>query len=204
VSLDYVEALSGPLAARAKINSAIMSLLLEFGNNRARSPEDYAQRFIKDYPESPKMFAVQRWFVSKTVKVLGPTPPVFSLEYWEESCTGGAHPDSSTLYLNIDAETGEPVTLAAVLKEGSMPRLTQIAETHFRVVRKLTPTADLKEAYFDFPNNRFRLNDTYGFTGKSLLFFYNYYEVGPRSNGTTEVEIPYTEIRDLLRPGLIK
>jgi hypothetical protein len=71
-----------------------------------------------------------------------------------------------------------------------MPRLTQIAETHFREVRKLAPSADLKEAGFDFPDNRFRLNDKYGFAGKSLIFFYNDYEVGPPYMGATEVEIP--------------
>lgn len=205
VSLDYVEALSGPPARCAKINSAVMELLLYGpGNHRALSPQDYAQAFIKDYQESPKLFADQRWFISKTAKVLRATPPVFSLAYSEEYYIGPPHPYSATQYLNFDAKTGERVTLAAVLNGGSMPRLTQIAEAHFREVRKLAPSADLKEADLVFPDNRFRLNDTYGFTEKSLLFFYNDYEVGPRSNGATKVEIPYTEIRDLLRPGFVK
>ena len=111
-----------------------------------RSLPDYAQGFIKDYQESPKLFADQRWFISKTVKVLRATPPVFGLGCWEESYTGGAHPYSATQYLNVDAETGERVTLAAVLNEGSMPRLTQIAEAHFREVRKLAPSAGGKPA----------------------------------------------------------
>ena len=174
VSFDYVEALSGPPAVRAKINSAVIGLLLwRPGNDPPRSLPDYAQGFIKDYQESPKLFADQRWFISKTVKVLRATPPVFGLGCWEESYTGGAHPYSATQYLNVDAETGERVTLAAVLNEGSMPRLTQIAEAHFREVRKLAPSADLKEAGSDFPNNQFRLNDNFGFTEKSLIFFYN-------------------------------
>jgi hypothetical protein len=201
VSVDYVEAVSGPPAVRVKINSAVMGLLR--GNDPARSLQDYAQGFIKDYQESPRRFADERWFISKTVKVLRATPPVFSLAYREEYYTGPPHPYSATQYLNFDAETGERVTLAAVLNEGSMPRLTQIVEAHFREVRKLAPSADLKEADLYFPDNQFRLNDTYGFTEKSLLFFYNDYEVGPRSNGATEVEIPYTEIRDLLRPGIV-
>ena len=54
----------------------------------------------------------------------------------------------------------------------------------------------------EFPDNQFRLNDTYGITKKSALFFYNDYEVEPRS--ATEVAIPYTEIRGLLRPGFVK
>jgi hypothetical protein len=142
VSFDYVEALSGPPAVRAKINSAVIGVLLwRPGNDPPRSLPDYAQGFIKDYKESPKLFADQRWFISKTVKVLRATPPVFGLGCWEESYTGGAHPYSATQYLNVDAETGERVTLAAVLNEGSMPRLTQIAEAHFREVRKLAPSA---------------------------------------------------------------
>ncbi len=57
VSLDYVEALSGPPDGRGKINSAVTGLLLESpGNDRACSLQDYAQGFIKDYQESPKLF----------------------------------------------------------------------------------------------------------------------------------------------------
>ena len=78
VSFDYVEALSGPPAVRAKIDSAVIGVLLwRPGNDPPRSLPDYAQGFIKDYQESPKLFADQRWFISKTVKVLRATPPVF-------------------------------------------------------------------------------------------------------------------------------
>ncbi len=58
-------------------------------------------------------------------------------------------------------------------KRGIDARLTPIVEAHFRQVRKLAPSADLKEADLDFPDSHFRLNATYGLTEKSLLFFYN-------------------------------
>jgi hypothetical protein len=170
VSFDYVEAVSGPPTVRDKINSAIVRLqLARPGGDLASLPEDYAQRFIRNYQESPRMFAGQRWFLSKTVKVLRATPPVFSLELWEESYAGGAHPSSSTQARKLS----------------------------------LLPPISRKPTWIS-PIINSRLSDNYGFTGTSLLFFYNDYEVEPRSMGATNLEIPHVEIRSLLRPGFIK
>jgi hypothetical protein len=179
---------------RDRINSAIVASVVENGKF---PPGEFVNGFIAGYtPEFPN----QQWYLSKKVSVLRATPPVFSVDCYEESFTGGAHPGHEARYLNFDAATGEPVKLSAILKDGSMPKLTAIAETHFRRERKLGATADLEG--FTFPHGRFELNDNYGFGEDRLVFLFNRYEIAPYYLGEIKIEIPYDEIRDLLRPGL--
>jgi Tol biopolymer transport system component len=141
------------------------------------------------------------WWLSRSVKVLRATT-VFSVECTWEDFSGQAHPFFETHYLNLDAATGGNVPLTSILKDGSMARLMAIAETHFRKERKLSPADDLAQQGFNFPNNRFQLNDNYGVRETALVFFFNPYEVASHAMGWTRIEIPYDEIRYLLRPGL--
>ena len=77
--------------------------------------------------------------------------------------------------------------------------LVKAAEAAFRKQRELSPESDLLENGFEFPDNRFRLNDNYGFTNDGVVFFYNSYEIAPYAAGPSEVFIPYSEISDWLK-----
>jgi hypothetical protein len=194
---DWVEVAGGPATARQRINAAISGFVAD---SPKIAPEASAQQFIDDFA-SARGDAPSPFQLIRTVKALHSAAPVLSLECSEYSYTGGVHGMSGTHYLNFDPATGEPVKLASILKDGASARLNAIAEAHFRKARKLTATANLGDQGFDFPGGHFALNDNYGFGEKALLFFFNDYEIAPHGMGTTLVEIPYTEIRDLIRPG---
>lgn len=217
VEFTYVEVVSGPAAARKRINAEIMACVL-FGpgtdsetardacksrptlsgckstpESAAQAEFDSAASDYRDYPSWPPP-SLARW-----VTVLRTAAPVLSLEC-RETRSGGAHPTSSARYLNFDPATGEPIKLVSILKDGARARLTAIAETHFRQERKLAANAKLEDEGFTFPGGRFALNDNYAFGEKALLFLFNEYEIASYSMGPTLVEIPYSEIRDLIRP----
>jgi hypothetical protein len=85
------------------------------------------------------------------------------------------------------------------LKEGYEEKLTQLGEKAFRKERALTDTASLQKNYFEFPANKFTLNQNYGFTKEGIVFYYNSYEIAAYAAGPTEVIIPYEEIKGWLR-----
>jgi hypothetical protein len=200
----YVEATGGPAAARERINAAIVAACLPTagGANGKLTPEEAAQHFIDDYASARKEMPLDErtWMLTKRARVLRNAAPIFGVECSEYSFTGGAHGLSGTSYLNLDPATGEPIKLASVLKDGAMARLTEIAEVHFRQGRKLSATGKLADAGFQFSGGRFALNDNYGFGETALLFYYQHYEISYYAMGSTLVEIPYAEIRDLIRP----
>ena len=81
---------------------------------RSRIARRDSSRIIRNRPSCSRTSAgsFQRRLRSCARRLL-----FFGLGCWEESYTGGAHPYSATQYLNVDAETGERVTLAAVLRQ---------------------------------------------------------------------------------------
>jgi hypothetical protein len=204
VEFTYVELESGPADVRERINAAIRDAISSRPEDKLKlTPEAYAAHFVEDYEKVRRETQGfdQRWTLSKTVKVSRTSPPVICLEAAEWSYTGGAHGNFATVYLNFDAATGAPVKLSGILRPGTLPRLTAIAEAHFRKQRKLAPGAGLKSAGFWFPEGRFALSPIFGLSEKDLIFQYNVYDVAPYSSGPTTVAIPLSEIRTLLRPG---
>jgi hypothetical protein len=101
---------------------------------------------------------------------------------------------------NFDSSTDTRLNLADILMDGALPRLTTAAEAAFRKDKHLGPQDDLKTR-FNFPEG-FRLPAQFGIGKHSLLFTYNLYEIGGYAQGETTIELPYPEIRDLLKPGI--
>jgi hypothetical protein len=99
--------------------------------------------------------------------------------------------------LNFWIATGDEVQLGRIVDK---PELTKIAEKYFRRSKGIPEDADLNAAGLQFPGGRFALPREFGIGHTRLLLFYNMYEIGPRSAAETLLEIPYTEIRDLLTP----
>jgi hypothetical protein len=199
----YVEVEGGPEAARDRINAAIHEYLMSRSSDgRQSTPVQYAKGLLQEYEKARaegRGPADSRWTLSKTVRVLRDAGPVFSLECESWSFTGGAHPLAGKTYLNFDPATGEKLTLASVLNEGTIPKLRAIAEKHFRTERGVAADADLSEAGFHFPDDRFALNDNYGIGTDSLMFYYAPYEIAPYVYGPTEIRIPFSEFRELLQ-----
>ncbi len=202
VHFDFVEITGGAAPeVRDRINHAIAEYLVGRPRDGLNlTPDQYADKFIADYTVASNPMGT-RWSLEKTVKVLRATPPVISLECSEWSFTGGAHGNSATSYLNFNAATGGTVNLSDILKQGALPKLTEVAEAHFRKKRNLAPDADLKkEGFIFFKDNRFVLNGNFGIGETALRFTFNPYEVAPYAWGPTEFEIPFSAIRGLLRP----
>jgi hypothetical protein len=190
-------------AVAEKISYRIDSVLsIGFSEGLVQPFEQNGRLFIDQYQE----FAGEgmeasgpAWYYSVNINPEQVTDSLITLSFYSEDYSGGAHPNSATIFLNIDAKTGARVQLNDVLKSGYNDALTKIGERVFREQRELADTASFKSNAFDFPDNKFQLNKNYGFTREGILFYYNSYEVGPYAAGPTEVLIPYTEIKDWLK-----
>ncbi len=184
---------------RYKIDSVLSAgysegLVQTFEQNGKLFIDEY-QNFIKEDPEP----IGGGWYYSANVNVEQSLDSLLTLSIYTEDFAGGAHPNSATIYLNINPKTGARVSLNDVLKPGYTNALTQAAESIFRKKRELADTASLKNNAFDFPDDKFQLNKNYGFAKDGIVFYYNSYEVGAYAAGPTEVIVPYTEIKDWLK-----
>ena len=206
VSFEYPEIISAASPeVRDRINAGILGVLLRrsdwpASDSGVRSLDAYAKTFV-EYCEQFHTWSKKRpLYERKAVKFFRATPPVFSFQCVADADAGGVHPFGTTFYVNFESKTGKPVKLIDILKPGALGRLASLAESHFREDHKLSATESLLENGFNFPSDRFKLNDNYGIGDKALVFLFNTYEIAAGAMGPTEIKIPYTDMRQLLKP----
>ncbi len=208
VEVDYPAIVAAPTAAaQSQINATIQQHLFSTadGSPGPTTGEALAVELENGYRDIQRQNPEYHtpWFDHRSAAVLLNTAAVFCVQFRMDRFAGGAHPNSIRLYANLRPSTGELIALDDLLKPGALPQLAALAEKRFRDARKLAPGADLKQAGFTFENDKFALTQNFALTPDSLVFYYNSYDVAPYYFGPTEVKIPYSEIRDLLRPELL-
>jgi hypothetical protein len=186
------------------LNHTIQSKLLNlfpFNNKPDTSLQVMAKTFLKAYAEFKKddPSSVMYYILDSYVKVVNQDSALVAMEYGGYTFQGGAHGSAFTGFINWDASNNREVTLNDIFKKGYQPQLNKIAEKIFRRNEKLKDTSSLARDYF-FKDNKFALNDNYSVTPLGLRFMYNQYEIKPYAAGQTELLIPYSEIKQLMRP----
>ncbi|WDF79973.1 RsiV family protein [Mucilaginibacter sp. AW1-7] len=159
-----------------------------------------ASKFLLAYADYLKKHP--KWTVSAYAKVLMQDSSITTLEVGGYTYQGGAHGSSGTYFINWNTKANKSITLNDLFIDGYADKLKAIAEGIFRKEEKLSDTASLARDYF-FKDNRFALNDNFSVTPIGLKFIYNQYEIKPYAAGITELFIPYSQIKTLLRPNSV-
>ncbi len=155
---------------------------------------DSYKRTRIDIPDMKVGFELER-----SINVETDTLGIFAMKFYEFTFFGGAHPNYFTTYRNVDLTNGKEIKLNDLLKEGFENELNKIGENIFRNQKQLKPDENLEEAGFWFNDGKFKLNDNFIITKAGLKFFFNSYEIGPYAIGTTELLIPYSRIKNILK-----
>lgn len=192
-------------ALQQGINAGLLRPVFEQGADAAaaNSPEALMAQFfalyettLNDDPAS----ALFGWAVERTIRVVYNTPRVFVIETSDYSFTGGAHPNSMSLYANFDPRQGRKLALDDLFQPGYRERLIRIAEQEFRRARQMGPGDTFESAGFWFDNNQFRLPDNFFISERGLSFFYNPYEIAPYAMGSVEFTLSRAALQSILRP----
>jgi len=205
-TFEYPEIITaGSPQARDRINSGILDLLLRQTGwpshaSGFRSLRAYIDDFMKSCAAHPTRY--KQAYVHKRVTIFRYTPPVLSFRCVASEDAGGVHPFGTTFFTNFDSSTGKAITMNDLVKEGSFPKLESLAEAHFRGERNLSATDSLSERSYNFPDDRFKLNDNFGIGEEQLVFFFNTYEIGPGAMGSSEIKLRYQNVQSLLKIDL--
>ncbi len=198
--VKWIEASAAPDSGiRAKINADIRARLQPkdaptgFEAEAAAVAEEF-HRFQKEFPDSEITY-----FVRRSAEVIFSNAHLLSVEINEEDFKGGAHSNTHRDYLNLAPSTGGSVSLASLLTPDGMEKLRVVAENRFRAGRHIETGKKLSEAGYNFADDRFTLSRTWGVTPAGLVIHYNDYEIAPHSTGPTTIELPWSDIRALIR-----
>lgn len=193
-----------PVFTDPLINDYILKKTLA-GASEETKPSSYqqmAKEFVEGYEEMiPEEGSYsQSWFLEERTEVLSHKKNYLALLHTTVDYSGGAHPNSASIYWNYNPETRQEIQLKELIKPGTRPQLVAIAEKIFRKNEKLTPVASLADNYF-FEHNKFDLNTNFTITKEGLKFLYNPYEIKAYAYGTTELTIPFSQLTAIARPN---
>ena len=193
--------------AMDKINQAIMSALLApYGEDKTFSNFDsMAIDFLESFKEFKNQFPDmhQSWSIERNISVSDVNSLVFSLTNIEYYYMGGAHPNSTTSFINFSMKTGKAMELDDLLKPSFEIELNRIGEKIFREKQHLKQGESLTKVGYWFDNDKFELNDNFLIKDNGLLFIYNAYEIAAYAVGQIEIFIPYSDINDLIKEDSI-
>ncbi len=195
---------NGQQALNDTIGQRLANLFAPDGRTRYANPQQAAAALVAQYADNKKNgdvhSAQMHYALNSHATVIRQDSTLITLELSGYDFTGGAHGLNLTSFINWDARLHKTLQLNDVFAAGYEQKLNQIAEQIFRKNELLSPAASLADDYF-FKNAKFVLNNNFVITPLGLRFVYNPYEIKPYAAGQTTIDIPYTQISKLLRPG---
>ena len=201
VKFNYVEMTNGK--NKDKINAHIMNILLTtiypMNDTSYGSLEDLAAGFLKDYADTKKEFPdiPGSWFLETNLIDTGGTEKIICFEQNFAMFTGGAHPTHYEEYFNFDPNTGDTLGLSDIFKTGFEKELKTLVVNKFRKDQNLKPDEPLTNAgLFD---DSLSYNNNFLLTKEGITFHYNIYEIWSYAQGTTDVFIPYSDLKAILK-----
>lgn len=201
IVINYPKAI-GTKAVAEKINQHIEHVIAN-EMNMADTPEndisvaDAVSQFDKEYKTFKNDFedTSQKWEVKIDGKVIYESPEVISVSLQSYIDTGGAHGNSRRTYLNFNPETGAHLNQNDIISNPT--EFKTLAEKAFKDQTKPKDDEESMEDYFF--GEEFQLPSNIGFTKDGLVLLYNNYEIASYVQGITEIVLPYSAIKNLLK-----
>lgn len=208
----------GEAAFDATIKQELINIFHNEDDSTKTKPVDFeglANPFVSDYDKQLKEgakyaidanqvnengFLTVPWNMESDTKVQRQTGKYLMLHtntYW---FMGGMHPISMEYDYVYDRNNFKRIRLEELFVKDFDQQLLVIAEKYFRKQEGLKPADKLDDEHgYFFENGKFLLNDNFTLTPTGIKFLYNVYEIKPYAAGITEIEIPYEDLKGILK-----
>ena len=202
IHIEYPEIISDG-EAYDSINIFIKNTLinLSFNEDLYNSLDELSDSLFSSYLSLKEDFPDYNtgWYIDSKIAITAMNFDILSLKTVETIFTGGANPSYNLLYNNFDISNGLEIVFSDIISEENYSQLEKHAENIFRVSKGISKNESLSDKGFWFENNQFSLNDNFTIADSGIVFYYNLYEIAPRSMGSTELFIPKNKLIGLTK-----
>lgn len=161
-----------------------------FTNYTSSNADIYSQ-----FPDSP----VLNWELLKYTQILFNEKNILSFGVLNYAFTGGAHGMETRDFTVFDIQTGKPVGLTEIFREGFEKDITDLLTRTLKSNLGIGLSQKLTDNGFFV--DEVKPNENFYLTASGIGFFYNHYEIAPYSNGPNEIFLPYSMLAQLLKPA---
>ena len=201
IVINYPKAI-GTKAVAEKINQQIEYVIANEMNMADTSENNISvseaiSAFNKEYKAFKDDFqdSSQKWEVKVDGEVIYESPEVICLSLQSYVDTGGAHGNGKVTFLNFNPETGAILNQNDIISNTA--EFKKIAEKAFKEQTKPKDSNETIEDFFF--GEDFQLPSNIGFTDAGLVLLYNNYEIASYAQGITEILLPYSQIKEVLK-----
>lgn len=179
------------------------SLILDYLDDKTNTVvtkstfEKHARAFLDEYQKLTKEEKVFPWELNLSINFIPLENRYVRADFSNYNYLGGAHGQSNYTTYMIDKSNQSVVYLEQICS--NISELEKRAEKYFRKNFDLQEKDKLEEHAFWFKDNKFHLNRNFSFSKDTISFFFNQYEVAPYSTGIFRVDIPLSDIRDIIQ-----
>jgi len=202
VKISVPEAANIPVVADS-INKKIFNTvrgIVYFGEKPSdgKTYEEVMASFIASYDKIRTEFPDERagWEAKIDAKVDYSSENILNIKLNNYVFTGGAHGYEGNRSLIFDKQTGKSLERNDILKDTVNFKI--MAEKKFREKFKIPTGKPINSGGLMFIKDVFELPQTFFFTNKGLLLYYNTYEIAAYAEGPKELLIPYNELEKYL------
>ena len=202
INIDVPIAIGEPIIANS-INKAIFKTMKEivYVGEKPFSATDYSglcTEFINYYTKVSALNSSEpAWFITIDGAILYRSEKLINIALRHNAFVGGAHGYAGKRSLLFDIESG--VTILNKNLFINQQAFKKFAESKFRNKYKISANAAINDNGFMFESNVFQLPQTYFYTSKGFLLYYNVYEIASYAQGIFDVLIPYSEMKPYLK-----
>lgn len=199
ISVNYDKAIGGNELSKtinSKIEEAIISSLSKV--TKKTNLEAILKDFNTEYLDFKNEFpdgSDPAWALYIETEKIYQTEDIITLAISTYEFKGGAHGNDKITFLNLDAKTGNILTLKDIIED--LKAFEKLAKTHFIQSLKLEKDQVKMEDFFY--GKPFQLPENIGFSDDGFVLLYNVYEVASYDQGYTEFVIPFEDIESFLK-----
>jgi len=169
-------------------------------DNPQESIEEQIENFLTEYEEVTKEFPdyPAGWTLTIEGNLTYQSDSILSFDFIEANYSGGAHPNSTETFLNVNALTGELLTDKELILDQA--KLLEMARREFRKYHDVPDSLTIEQDdRFFIPDSGFFLAQAKGFKEGKYWLIYNPYEIAPYVFGYTYLSFDLSELDGVVR-----